>query len=276
MKVVLFCGGYGTRLREYSETIPKPLVPVGERPILWQLMKYYAHFGHKEFLLCLGYRGQMIKEFFLNYDDCLSNDFTLAQGGQRIELHGEDIREWTVTFLNTGMRSNIGQRLLRVRDWLEGEEIFLANYSDGLSDLPLDEHVEHFRRSGAVASFLAVRPSNSLSGVDVDADGYVRGIDYLSRSVLINGGFFVFRSEIFDYINEGEELVEAPFHRLIKARKLLAYPYSGFWSAMDTFKDKKCFDDLHESGERPWEVWNSEHTARPAAHFTPLVGETSR
>lgn len=255
MKVVLFCGGFGTRLREFSETIPKPLAPVGDRPILWHLMRYYAHYGHEQFVLCLGYQGQMIKEFFLNYHDALSNDFTMMDGGRRLQLHGEDIENWRITFVDTGLTANIGQRLLRVRDWVGDDEMFLANYSDGLSDLPLDTYVERFRRSDAVACFVAVRPSNSLSGVRTDGSGRVTNIEYLSDSVRINGGFFILRREIFDYIRDGEEMVEEPFHRLIAEGRLMCLEYDGFWQAMDTFKDKKRFDQLHESDDRPWEVW---------------------
>ncbi len=255
MKVVLFCGGYGTRLREYSETVPKPLVPIGNMPILWHLMKYYAHFGHKEFVMCLGYQGHMIKEFFLKYDDCLSNDFTYSNGGKDIDLHGRDISDWVIRFIDTGLESNIGQRLLRVRDQVENEDVFLANYSDGLTDLPLDEHIERFINSGAVASFIGVRPTNSLSGVVVGDDGFVQSIDYLSKGLFINGGFFVLSRRIFQYIEEGDELVEQPFQRLIKEKKLIAYQYPGFWCAMDTFKDKKRFDEMHARGDRPWELW---------------------
>jgi len=271
MKVVLFCGGYGTRMREFSDTIPKPLAPVGDRPILWHLMRYYAHHGHSEFVLCLGYKGQMIKEFFLRYDDCLSSDFTLCEGGGRCVLHGEDTRHWRISFLDTGLSSNIGQRLASVRDWVAGEEMFLANYSDGLSDLPLDQHIEAFRRSNAIASFVAVRPSNSLSGVEVDGDGYVKSIAYLSDSMLINGGFFIMRPEIFDYMREGEEMVEAPFQRLIVERRLMCFRYHGFWQAMDTFKDKKHFDSLHESGERPWEVWGRPAAERASGTAAPAL-----
>lgn len=256
MKVVLFCGGYGTRLREYSETVPKPLVPIGNMPIIWHLMKYYAHFGHKDFVMCLGYQGHMIKEFFLNYNDCLSNDFTYSQGGKKIDLRGRDIADWTIDFVDTGLKSNIGQRLLRVQEQLENEEVFLANYSDGLSNLPLDEHIEKFRESGAVAGFVGVRPSNTLSGTVIGDDGLVHSIQYLSEELFINGGFFILSNRIFDYIKEGDELVEQPFQRLIKEKKLFAYKYPGFWSAMDTFKDKKRFDEMHVRGERPWEVWS--------------------
>jgi glucose-1-phosphate cytidylyltransferase len=137
MKVVLFCGGLGTRLREHSDTIPKPLVNVGYRPLLWHLMRYYAHFGHRDFILCLGYRGDLIREYFLKYNEAMSNDFTWHEGGRRIELHGHDTDDWNITFVDTGLHSNIGQRLVRVRPYVEGEEEFLANYADGLSSLPL-------------------------------------------------------------------------------------------------------------------------------------------
>ena len=138
MKVVLFCGGQGMRMREFSETIPKPMVPIGYRPIMWHLMRYYAHFGHKDFILCLGYRGDSIKEYFLNYKEWLSNDFVLSGGGADVQLLSSDIDDWRITFVDTGTHSNIGERLRAVRPHLEGEEIFLANYSDGLTDAPLD------------------------------------------------------------------------------------------------------------------------------------------
>src|SRR4030095_4084460 len=138
MKVVLFCGGLGTRLREHSDTIPKPLVNVGFRPIVWHLMCYYAHYGHREFVLALGYRGDLIRDYFLNYNEAMSNDFTLSKGGTQIDLHHRHPDDWKITFVDTGLHSNLGQRLLRVRKYLRDDEWFLANYSDGLSDLPLD------------------------------------------------------------------------------------------------------------------------------------------
>ena len=256
MKVVLFCGGFGTRLRDYSDLLPKPLVEVGYRPIMWNLMKYYAHHGHKSFLLCLGYRGDLIKEFFLNYDDCLSTDFELTLGEtKKVNLCGPDILDWQIFFRDTGLHNNIGQRLLAVRSEVENEEMFLANYSDALCDMPLGDMIDRFRDSDAVAAFLAVRPSNTLSKIEFEANGTVTAIDYLSATVTINGGFFIFRPEIFRYIEPGDELVEKPFARLIADKKLMAYGYDGFWCAMDTFKDKKKFDDMFESGNRPWEVW---------------------
>ena len=259
MKVVLFCGGFGTRLREYSETIPKPLVDVGQRPIIWHLMKYYEHHGHSDFILCLGYQGQMIKEYFLNYNECMSNDFVMTDGGRNVELYNRDIDNWRITFVDTGLNANLGQRLLAVKKYLGDDEFFLANYSDGLSDLPLIDHIETTHDRHALASFVAVRPSQTYSRVLADDDGRVTSIDYISGSdVWINGGFFVLNKAVFDYMRPGEELVEQPFGRLIQEGKLFANRYQGFWGAIDTFKDKKRFDDLSAKGETPWMVWNDQ------------------
>lgn len=256
MKVVLFCGGFGTRLREHSETLPKPLVNIGVRPIIWHLMRYYAHFGHKEFILCLGYRGDLIREYFLKYNECLSNDFTLSEGGGIIDLHSSDISDWRITFVDTGMHANIAERLLRVRKYLGDDKSFLANYSDGLSDVPLDRVIEDFHRKSAVASFVATSGWHSFHAVESDAEGYATVLAGVQgRDLWVNGGFFVLRRDIFDYIEAGDELVDRPFSRLIKLRKLAVYKHSGFWRAMDTFKDKITLDRMEASGECPWMIW---------------------
>jgi glucose-1-phosphate cytidylyltransferase len=260
MKVVLFCGGLGTRLREHSETIPKPLVNVGIRPIIWHLMKYYSHFGHKEFILCLGYKGDVIKDYFLNYRETDSNDFTLENSGSDIKLHSTDISDWKITFVDTGIQSNIGQRLKKVEKYLKDDEYFLANYSDGLSDLNLDAHIDKTLQDNAIASFVKVRPSQSFHSVESDKNGLVSDIKHVADAEYwINGGFFVLSRDIFKFMEEGEELVEEPFQRLIKEQRLYSKKYEGFWAAMDTFKDKKKLDDLYESGERPWMIWKDEH-----------------
>jgi len=260
MKVVLFCGGLGTRLREHSETIPKPLVGVGSRPVIWHLMRYYAHYGHRDFVLCLGYRGDMIREYFLNYSEAMSNDFTLSEGGRKIELHSRDIDDWRITFVDTGLHSNIGQRLLRARHYLQDEDVFLANYSDGLSDLPLDRYLEHFASHKAVASIIAVRSAQSFHAVQSQPDGVVTSLGAMpDQAMWINGGYFALRPQIFDYINEGDELVEQPFQRLIRERKLVTYPWEGFWQCMDTFKDKITFDRMEARGTCPWMVWDNSH-----------------
>jgi len=269
MKVVLFCGGLGMRLRDYAENVPKPMVPIGYRPILWHLMKYYAHFGHKDFILCLGYRGDLIKQYFLNYEECVSNDFILSHGGRRRELLNSDIEDWRITFVDTGLNANIGERLLAVQPYLEGEEMFLANYADGLTDLHLPDQIEHLERSGKIASFIAVKPNLSYHFLTASEDGTVTGFRDIAQSGLrVNGGFFVFRQEIFDYIRPGEELVHEPFQRLIADGELVAYKYDGFWLPMDTAKDKKRLDDLYDSGNPPWFVWKRA-TPRPAV--TPLT-----
>jgi glucose-1-phosphate cytidylyltransferase len=256
VKVVLFCGGLGTRLREHSETTPKSLVNVGSRPIIWHLMRYYAHYGHKEFILALGYRGDMIREYFLRYDECMSNDFVLSDGCRKIELLTSDIQDWRITFVDTGLHSNLGQRLLRVRQYIEDDGEFLANYSDGLSDVPLDEQIAHFRRLKATASVVAVRATQSFHAVGGDEDGLVTGFGAVhDASLRINGGFFCLRREIFDVIEEGDELVEVPFQRLIAQRKLVMFRHDGFWKAMDTFKDKITFDRMESRGDCPWMVW---------------------
>jgi glucose-1-phosphate cytidylyltransferase len=257
MKVVLFCGGLGTRLREHSDTIPKPLVNVGSRPLVWHLMRYYAHYGHRDFILALGYRGELVREYFLSYQESLSNDFTLSDGGKRIELHSSDIQDWRITFVDTGMHSNVGQRLLQVRRYVADEPVFLANYSDGLSDLPLDKLIEDFQSRNAVASFASVRAPQSFHIVQSEPDGHVTSLGAMQNdSVLINGGFFVFRQSIFDYVNEGEELVEKPFARLIEKRLLVTWRHTGFWQPMDTFKDKITLDRMEARGDCPWAVWN--------------------
>jgi glucose-1-phosphate cytidylyltransferase len=258
MKVVLFCGGLGLRIRDGADNVPKPMLTIGYRPILWHVMKYYAHFGHKDFVLCLGYRGDVIKNYFLNYSECLSNDFVLSDGGKKMDLMASDIHDWTITFVETGASANIGQRLRAVERYVRDEPVFLANYSDGLTDLSLPLHLEHFRQQDVVASFVSVRPNLSYHVVSVDDGGRVSAIQEIRRApIRINGGFFVLRNEIFDHLKEGEELVCEPFQRLVAARRLAAYEYDGFWMSMDTFKDRQQLEDIYARGHAPWEVWNS-------------------
>ena len=256
MKVVLFSGGLGLRLREYSDVIPKPMIPIGVRPILWHVMRYYAHFGHRDFILCLGYRGDLVKSYFLDYSEAISNDFVMQGGGSSLELLRTDIQDWRITFADTGVHAIVGQRLRAVRPFLGGEEMFLANYGDTLTDAPLGEFIEAFSRTDNVAAFLSVRPTYTFHLVQTAPGGQVRSIEHVrDGATRINGGYFIFRKEIFDYMREGEELVEAPFNRLIADDKLMAFEYDGFWAPMDTLKDKQDLDTLYESGTPPWGVW---------------------
>jgi glucose-1-phosphate cytidylyltransferase len=256
MKVVLFCGGLGTRLRDYSDQIPKPLVEIGSRPILWHVMRYYAHYGFKDFILCLGYRGSSIKSYFRSYDECLSNDFVFSKGGRTIDLLQSDIDGWKITFVDTGQRSNIGERLRAVRKYVEPDDVFLANYSDGLTDLDCAAYVESFLKRDKIGSFLSVRVPQTFHIVHANREHELEKLEYVGDAALrINGGYFAFRKEIFNHINEGEELVNQPFHRLAAKHQIMAVPHDGFWRSMDTFRDKIELDELVSRGRAPWQVW---------------------
>jgi glucose-1-phosphate cytidylyltransferase len=256
MKVVLFCGGMGLRFQDASVRVPKPLIPVGDRPILLHLMKYYAHFGHNDFILCLGHHAHVIKEYFLNYNEALHTDFVLAKGGAEIRLLRRDMEDWRISFVYTGRTSSIGQRLRRVREHLDGEDYFLANYGDQLTDAPLPDVIGRLRGEGKVASLLCVPPPYSTHVLSLEGDRLVTDVSPMNNgSLWINGGFFVFRHDIFDYIREGEDLVEQPFQRLIAAQQLVAYRYEGFWAPMDTLKDKQQLDAHADTPCPPWAVW---------------------
>jgi glucose-1-phosphate cytidylyltransferase len=262
VKVVLFCGGLGLRLREHSERVPKPMVPIGYRPILWHVMSYYAHFGHKDFVLCLGYKADVVKEYFLNYNEALSNDFVLDGNGHdrgptsRVELLSSDTHDWRITFADTGLHANIGMRLKAVQRYVAGEEVFLANYGDVLTDAPLPELVDDFLKKDKVAAFISVKPTYTFHVVTAHEDGVVERIDDVRVSdIWINGGYMILRQEIFDYIGDGEELVQEPFQRLVKQNLLMTYRYEGFWAPMDTLKDQQHLEGLYETGQPAWAIW---------------------
>lgn len=259
MKVVLFCGGFGTRIMENADSTPKPLVKIGYRPIIWHLMKYYAYYGHTDFILCLGFKADVFKDYFLNYNEALSNDFVLTEGGSNVELLNHDLKDWRITFVDTGLHSNIGQRLKAVEKYLEGEDVFMANYSDGLTDLPLTDFIELFYQQDKTAGFVSVHPSQSFHVVSTNDDSIVTDISPVKDADLrMNGGFFILKKEIFEYIHDDEELVMEPFQRLIRKRELFAFKYDGFWACMDTFKEKQYLQDLYSQGTAPWEIWRSD------------------
>lgn len=263
MKVVLFCGGLGMRLRGYSEVVPKPMVNVGNRPILWHIMKYYAHYGHKEFILCLGWQAEVVKDFFVKYNETVSNNFVLSKGGKNIDLLSSDIEDWKITFVDTGMSASIAQRMKRVEPYLEDDETFMANYADGVCDVDLHQLVDFHRQNDAIGSFVTVRPSCSFHVVDSALDGRVEQIEEIRETnTWMNGGFFVFERSIFNYIQDGEELVDQPFTRLMAENRLFAMKYPGFWSCMDTYKEKQALDEMFVTGNAPWMIWNQPE--RPA------------
>ncbi|MFG1798109.1 sugar phosphate nucleotidyltransferase [Nocardia sp. NPDC049149] len=255
MKVVLFCGGYGMRMRDGTDDmIPKPMQLVGPRPLLWHVMRYYAHYGHKEFILCLGYGGLHIKNFFLSYEESVSNDFVIRDG--QVEMLSSDISDWKITFVDTGLESAIGERLRRVRDYLGDDECFLANYADVLTDAPLDDMIDKFTASGAAASMMVVPPQSSFHCVDMKPTGEVKEIMPVSRMPLWeNGGYFVLNKEIFDLLPPGGDLVADACGALAGQGRLFGYQHLGFWKPADTFKERAELDAGYRSGARPWMVW---------------------
>lgn len=255
MKVVLFCGGLGTRIREYSESVPKPMIPVGHQPILWHIMNYYSDYGHRDFVLCLGYKANTIKEFFINHKPQLFSDLIVTGNGANVEVLGEQKQDWRITLIDTGIWRNIGGRLWAVREHVQSEEMFCANYSDGLTNVDLDDMIAKFKVSGKVGCFLAVRPPLTYHLADIAPDGKVRDFVTSDRAeIWINGGYFLFKPEIFDYMREGEELVVEPFKRLIEEDKLMAYKHEGFFRSMDTLRDRQILEDMFEKGSMPWQV----------------------
>ena len=256
MKVVLFCGGLGTRIREYSENIPKPMIPVGHQPILWHVMNYYSQYGHRDFVLCLGYKANVIKEFFLNYKPQIFADCVVSKQGANVELLSEIKEDWRVTLIDTGIWRNIGQRLCGG-----------ARLRQGRGDLPRQlqrrPHERASRRDGRARSRRAARsaaswrsgrrsPITSPTSTRMATCEEFRTSD--RSEIWINGGYFIFRREIFDYIKEGEELVLEPFTRLIAEDQLMAYKHEGFWRSMDTLHDRQILEDMVEQGNMPWRV----------------------
>src|SRR6201996_8048951 len=207
MKVVLFCGGLGMRMRDGVNTAPKPMAMVGERPLLWHVMRYYAHFGHTDFVLCLGYGASAVKDFFLSYDETRSNDFVLEGGDRQVELFKTAGADWRITFVDTGLHSPTGERLRRVRRFVQDDEMFLANYADVFTNLPLPDMIARFTATDAVVSLLAVPPTSSHHVVDIAENGLITQVTPLrDLRAWENGGYFVLRQEIFDHLHEGEDL----------------------------------------------------------------------
>lgn len=255
MKVVLFCGGLGTRIREYSESIPKPMIPVGHQPILWHIMNYYSQYGNNDFVLCLGYKANTIKDFFLNYKPQLFSDFVLSGANRDVQVLNKTQDDWRIALIDTGIWRNIGSRLWAVREHVQNEEIFAANYSDGLTDVNFDDMVAKFKASNKVGCFLAVRPPLTYHLADIGPDGRVNDFVTSDRAeIWINGGYFLFKQEIFDYMREGEELVVEPFKRLIAEDQLMAYKHEGFFRSMDTLRDRQMLEEMFERGDTPWDA----------------------
>lgn len=261
MKVVILCGGYGTRIRDVADDIPKPMIPVAGRPILWHIMKYYAHWGHRDFILCLGYRGQVIKDFFLNYK-AMTSDFTLTLGNpDGITYHSRhDESDWRVTLVDTGLKAMTGARVRRIHRFIEDDENFMLTYGDGVGDVDLDALLSFHRAHGKLVTVTGVRPPGRFGELNINASGSVVEFNEKPQSVggRISGGFFVCRREFFDLLGDGEDLVleQEPMRDLVRDGQLMMYEHEGFWQPMDTYREYTLLNQLCEQDRAPWILWN--------------------
>ena len=258
MKVVILCGGQGTRMREETEFRPKPLVDIGGKPFLWHIMKVYAHYGYRDFVLCLGYKGNMIKEYFLNYE-AMNNDFTICLGRQA-EIKYNDThpeQDFFVTLAETGPDSMTGGRLKRVGKYLQDDDRFLITYGDGGSDVNIDKLMEFHRRHGKLATVTTFRPASRFGILDIDASHQVKNfIEKPKSDAWASAGYFVFEKKVLDYLDDDATILEKePLERLAEEGQLMAYQHEGFFYAMDTFREYQMLNDLWKSGEAPWKSW---------------------
>ena len=260
MKVVILCGGYGTRIRDVADNIPKPMIPIGGVPILWHIMKHYAHFGHKQFTLCLGYKSNVIKEFFLNYE-ALTRDFTISLGNNKsLIFHTNHMEsDWEVTLAETGLDTMTGARLSRVKKYMIGEKDFMLTYGDGVGNIDLNKLIEFHRSHGKILTVTGVRPPGRFGELVSMNDGLVTEFNEKPQATggRISGGFFVCRSEIFDYLSDQQSLIfeQEPLRQLVCDRQMMVFEHDGFWQPMDTHREYLLLNSLVESGKAPWILW---------------------
>ena len=256
MKVVILAGGFGTRIRDVADDIPKPMIPIGRYPILWHIMKWYAKFGHKEFVLCLGHKGQVIKSFFLDYE-AHTRDITLTLGnGGSIAYHSDhDESDWRITLADTGLNAMTGARIRRIRKYVEGEE-FMLTYGDGVSDVDIDALVAFHRAHGKILTVTGVRPPGRFGELEASASGEVSGFNEKPQATggRISGGYFVANARLFDYLDDNEELVfeKGPLEALVRDQQLMMFEHDGFWQPMDTSREYQLLNSIYADGNAPW------------------------
>lgn len=258
MKVVILCGGLGTRLREETEYRPKPLVEVGGRPILWHIMKIYAHYGFKDFILCLGYKGEMIKEYFYNYE-VLNNDFTVELGNHKnIEIHSNHSEKgWRITLVDTGDKALKGARLKRIEKYIDGEQ-FMVTYGDGVANININDLLSFHQSHGKLATLTGVRPLSRFGELTIEGKQVLQFSEKpQSGAGLINGGFFVFNRGIFDYLEDRDEcdLEYGALEEIASRGQLMVYEHDKFWYCMDTVRDMDYLNKLCTQGKPPWKIW---------------------
>jgi len=258
MKVVILCGGFGTRIRDVADDIPKPMIPIGTKPILWHIMKYYASYGHKEFVLCLGYKGQAIKDFFINYE-AHTKDFTITLGrAGTVQYHTDhDESDWRVTLVDTGLKAMTGARIARIRKYVADED-FMLTYGDGVGDIDLNRLVAFHRGHGKTLTLTGVRPPGRFGELDVK-NGRAVAFNEKPQTTdgLISGGYFVANPKIFNYLPDQEELVfeTAPMQQLVAEGNLMVHEHDGFWQPMDTTREYQILNSLYTAGKAPWVRW---------------------
>ena len=257
MKVVILAGGLGTRLSEETELKPKPMVEIGGKPILWHIMKIYSHFGFNDFIICLGYKGYIIKEYFANYFIHRS-DLTIELKNNHIEVHNSHCEPWRVTLIDTGLNSQTGGRIKRVQNFI-GKETFMMTYGDGVGDVKITELIEFHKKHRKYATVTAVQPSGRFGALNIDHKSFVLNFEEKPKGdrSWINGGFFVLEPEIFNYIKDDYTMWERePLEKLANDQQLIAYKHYGFWKPMDTLRDKRELEALWDSGSPPWKIWD--------------------
>lgn len=257
MKVVLLAGGFGTRLSEETHTIPKPMVEIGGKPILWHIMKLYSHYGYNDFIICLGYKGYVIKEYFANYF-LHTSDVTVDIGNNSIEVHSSHSEPWKVTLVDTGQDSMTGGRVKRIQKYI-GNDPFMLTYGDGVSDINIKKLVEYHERSGKKLTVTAYKPQGKFGSLDLDEESNVKSFTEkpAGDGMWINAGYFVCEPEVFDYITEGDRTIfeRGPLENLAKDGKMNAFKHEGFWKPMDILRDNKELNSMWDSNKAPWKVW---------------------
>jgi glucose-1-phosphate cytidylyltransferase len=259
VKTVILCGGYGTRIRDVSEDVPKPMIPVGRLPILWHLMKYYASFGYDDFVLCLGYKGHVIKDFFLNYETSTRDVTVHLSSANELKFHTQhDESSWKVTLADTGSETMTGGRVAKVKKYLDGQRFFLT-YGDGLSDVNLNELLSFHEKQKTIATVTGVRPPGRFGELAADSSGVAQQFNEKPQASggRISGGFFVCESSIFDFLPERDDLVfeEGPLRDLVSRKELSVFEHDGFWQCMDTYRDWQLLTNLEKSAKAPWKIW---------------------
>lgn len=260
MKTVILCGGFGTRIRDVADDIPKPMIPIGGLPILWHIMKYYSIYNYKEFILCLGYKSQIIKDFFLNYKASVA-DFTISLDGLKPIVYHNDSSEadWSVTLAETGSNAMTGARVRRIKKYLGNDPMFMLTYGDGVGDIDLDGLVKFHKSHGKIATVTGVQPPGRFGELEIDKDRMVMGFNEKPQTAggFINGGFFVCNREIFDYLEDRENLVfeREPVMNLVRDRQMMVFQHNGFWQPMDTSREYQLLNELYQKGTAPWVRW---------------------